>query len=454
MSWRDIMCGELRPEHVGQRLALAGWVGPRRDHGGLVFIDLRDATGLAQLVINPERAAEAAAVAHEVRNEFVLRAEGEVVGARARRRQPEPADRRGRAPGRRARDRLALRAAAVPARRGGRRRDAPPPLPLARPAPRADAAQPPALGARSSPRSAASMDEPGFVDIWTPILTQGDARGRARLPRPRPAAARHASSRCRSRRRSSSSCCMIVRVRPLLPDRDLLPGRGPARRPAVRVPPARRRDGVPDARGRSSRLLEARGAPRRSRRSAVEPPAAPVPADHLARGDGALRHRTSPTSASASRSRTRPSRRADSEFGVFADAPSVRFLDGAAGVLARGARRARGDREGVGREGARLPRLRRAGRGALADREVPLRAELVDALRPASPRPSSSPPTSRAPWRGCSAACAPISGRELGLIDTDRDELLWVTDFPLFEWDEDDRRWTFVPPSVHRSQAG
>jgi aspartyl-tRNA synthetase len=79
MKWRDLMCGEVRPEHVGQRLTLAGWADSRRDHGGLVFIDLRDKTGICQLVVNPERAPEASKTAHDVRNEFVLRAEGEVV---------------------------------------------------------------------------------------------------------------------------------------------------------------------------------------------------------------------------------------------------------------------------------------------------------------------------------------------------------------------------------------
>jgi aspartyl-tRNA synthetase len=77
--WRDLMCGEVRPEHVGRRMTLSGWVDARRDHGGLVFIDLRDKTGLCQLVVNPEQAPAAARTAHASRNEFVLRADGEVV---------------------------------------------------------------------------------------------------------------------------------------------------------------------------------------------------------------------------------------------------------------------------------------------------------------------------------------------------------------------------------------
>jgi aspartyl-tRNA synthetase len=79
MSWRDLGAGELRPGHIGKTVTVAGWVGRRRDHGGLVFIDLRDQTGLLQLVINPERSPEAAATAHEIRNEFVVQAKGEVV---------------------------------------------------------------------------------------------------------------------------------------------------------------------------------------------------------------------------------------------------------------------------------------------------------------------------------------------------------------------------------------
>jgi aspartyl-tRNA synthetase len=78
VTWRDLGAGELRPDHVGERHILAGWVARRRDHGGLVFVDLRDSTGIGQLVINPERSPEAAAAAHDIRNEFVLRATGEV----------------------------------------------------------------------------------------------------------------------------------------------------------------------------------------------------------------------------------------------------------------------------------------------------------------------------------------------------------------------------------------
>ena len=73
------MCGEVGPADVGRRLALAGWVDSRRDHGGLIFVDLRDPSGICQLVLNPERAPDAAGAGHQIRNEFVLRAEGEVV---------------------------------------------------------------------------------------------------------------------------------------------------------------------------------------------------------------------------------------------------------------------------------------------------------------------------------------------------------------------------------------
>jgi aspartyl-tRNA synthetase len=83
MTWRDVGCGEPRIEHVGRALTLAGWAARRRDHGGLVFVDLRDQSGLMQLVVNPERSPGAAEVAKDIRNEFVLQAKGEVVARAA-----------------------------------------------------------------------------------------------------------------------------------------------------------------------------------------------------------------------------------------------------------------------------------------------------------------------------------------------------------------------------------
>jgi aspartyl-tRNA synthetase len=71
-------CGDLRPEHSGQTVMLAGWVHRRRDHGGLIFLDLRDSRGVVQVVVNPQTAAEAHAVASEARNEYVLQISGEV----------------------------------------------------------------------------------------------------------------------------------------------------------------------------------------------------------------------------------------------------------------------------------------------------------------------------------------------------------------------------------------
>jgi aspartyl-tRNA synthetase len=78
-AWRDLYCGAVGAEDVGRTVAVAGWVARRRDHGGLIFIDLRDHTGVLQLVVNPERSAEAAAAAHAIRSEFVVRARGEIV---------------------------------------------------------------------------------------------------------------------------------------------------------------------------------------------------------------------------------------------------------------------------------------------------------------------------------------------------------------------------------------
>ena len=84
-EYRDAWCGQVLPDRVDSEVRVAGWVHRRRDHGGLIFIDLRDRTGLVQLVFNPDEAsAEAFELAHKLRAEDVLSASGKVV-----RRSPE-----------------------------------------------------------------------------------------------------------------------------------------------------------------------------------------------------------------------------------------------------------------------------------------------------------------------------------------------------------------------------
>jgi aspartyl-tRNA synthetase len=78
-EYRDAWCGQALGDRVGSTLRVAGWVHRRRDHGGLVFVDLRDRTGVVQLVFNPETAGEAFELGHRLRSEDVLSASGELV---------------------------------------------------------------------------------------------------------------------------------------------------------------------------------------------------------------------------------------------------------------------------------------------------------------------------------------------------------------------------------------
>ena len=77
-STRTHVCGELRNEHVGQSVTLAGWVHRRRDHGGLIFIDVRDRSGLVQCTFHPEESGAAFAAAERVRPEWVVQLTGVV----------------------------------------------------------------------------------------------------------------------------------------------------------------------------------------------------------------------------------------------------------------------------------------------------------------------------------------------------------------------------------------
>ncbi len=78
-SFRDAWAGDLTGARCGTEVRVAGWVHRRRDHGGLIFIDLRDRSGLVQLVVHPQASGDAFAVAEELRPEHVVSAAGEIV---------------------------------------------------------------------------------------------------------------------------------------------------------------------------------------------------------------------------------------------------------------------------------------------------------------------------------------------------------------------------------------
>jgi len=75
---RTHYCGHLRASHIGETVTLFGWVDRRRDHGGVIFVDLRDRTGVVQIVSDPERTPASFVTANELRNEYVVRITGKV----------------------------------------------------------------------------------------------------------------------------------------------------------------------------------------------------------------------------------------------------------------------------------------------------------------------------------------------------------------------------------------
>jgi aspartyl-tRNA synthetase len=78
VHFRTVTCGELDANDVGRQVTLSGWVNRRRDHGGLIFLDLRDRYGLTQVICDPERSSAAHRIASEVRSEYVIQVVGMV----------------------------------------------------------------------------------------------------------------------------------------------------------------------------------------------------------------------------------------------------------------------------------------------------------------------------------------------------------------------------------------
>ena len=361
-------CGALRASDAGQRAVLYGWVHARRDHGGCVFIDLRDRGGLTQVVFEPGTNAGAHAMASELRREFCVGIAG-VVRERGGHKNPnlDTGDVEIAA------DTLTIFSTAET-----------PPFNIGDP----DAGETVRLKHR-------------YLDLRSPALQKNFLRrsqvyqttrrhlARERLHRDRDAVHGqvHARRRAQLPRPLAPQPGPVLRPRrvapdlqaavhglghgPLLPDRPLLPRRGSAPRPAAGVHPDRSRD---ELRRRGRRAADRRGAdgrPVEGRARRRHPPALPPP--HPRRGDGEVRLRQArhPVRAAArrpDRDRHPPRRRRGRSAAGRGQGPGRRRQGlapaGRAGedAVARRSRQAGGVREGV--RGARASRAPGSARGA------------------------------------------------------------------------------------------
>ena len=438
MSWRDLRCGEPRTELVGQRLTLAGWVDTRRDHGGLVFVDLRDHTGVCQLVINPERTPDAHAVAHELRNEFVVQAEGELVA-----RAPEAVN-----PGLPTGgvelqvDRLEILSRSTP-------------LPFQLDEEHVDETlrlryrwldlrrEQMQRNLRLSHRVVQSirltMDEREFVDVWTPSMTRGTPEGARDFLVP----VRLQPGKFFALAQSPQlfkQLCMIggldryYQIATCWRDEDLRADRQfEFRQLDLEMAFVEREDVLDVMEAAVVNAFEAVGR---------EPPARPFP--RMAYDEAIARYGTDKPDLRFGleiQDATEVTR--GSEFGVFAGAETVRFI-----VVPKEYSRAElGRLEEVAKEwGAKG--LAYIVHGADGEARSPIAKFLSERELSAFAAPAGSTVLFGA---GEPTLVARVLGglrlhvaRELGLADSGADVFHWVIDFPLFQRDEDTGKWTFL----------
>ena len=437
MSWRDLLCGEVRPEHAGQRLKLAGWAARRRDHGGLVFVDLRDSSGLCQLVINPERAPEAAQAAHEVRNEFVLRAEGEVVP-----RAPEAVNPNlptGEVELQVDRLEIVSRSEPLPFQLDEENVEEATRLRYRYLDLRTERMQ---RNLRLSAAVIAAirrfMDSEGFVDVWTPNLTRATPEGArdflvpVRL-QPGRFFALPQSPQLFKQTLIVGGLGRYYQIATCFRDEDLRADRQfEFRQLDLELEFAERDDVLAVLEGAVVASFRALGR---------QPPTRPF-------------RRLSWQEASDRYGSDKPDLRfgleiedatevtRGSEFKVFADAPAVRFIRVPQELSRADLERLEEFAKGWGAKGLAY---------LVYDEEGEARSPIAKFLSEAElERVRGEPATTVLFGADEPAVVARVLGAlrshlgaELGLIDESRDEFLWVVDFPLFEWNEDENRWTF-----------
>ncbi len=436
--WRDLYCGEVSTDRVGQTVSVAGWVARRRDHGGLIFIDLRDHTGIVQLVVNPDRAPEAAKVAHDIRSEFVVRARGEVF-----RRAPDavnPNIPTGEVEIQVDELEIVARSEPLPFQLEDERVEEPVRLRYRYLDLRRDRMQRNLrLSATVIAAIRRSMEEQGFIDVWTPSMSLGTPEGArdflvpVRL-QPGKFFALAQSPQLFKQLFMIGGLDRYYQIATCWRDEDLRADRQfEFRQLDLELAFPTREDVLEVLEQVVVASFEALGR---------TPPTRPFP--RMAYADAMLRYGSDKPDVRFGleiQDATEVTR--GSEFGVFAGAGTVRYI-----VAPKAFSRGELQRlEEFGKEwGARgLAYL-------VFDESGEVRSPISKFLSERELEAFHSPPGSTVLFVADNppmvervlGALRLHLGQQLELVDESRDEVLWVLDFPLFLKDEDTGRWTFV----------
>ena len=437
-GWRDLYCGAIGVADAGRRVTVAGWAARRRDHGGLIFIDLRDHSGAVQLVVNPERAPDAARTAHDVRSEFVLQAEGEVV-----RRAPEavnPNIATGEIEIQVDRLEIVSRSEPLPFQLDDDNVEEPLRLRYRYLDLRRDRMQGNLrLSATVIWAIRRSMEEQGFIDVWTPSMTLGTPEGARDFLVP----VRLQPGRFFALAQSPQLFKQLFMVGGLdryyqiatcWRDEDLRADRQfEFRQLDLELAFPTREDVIEVLERVTVASFEALGR---------EPPTRPFP--RLPYADAMLRYGSDkPDTRFELEIQDATDLTRNSEFGVFAKADVVRFI-----VAPREFSRAElGRLEEFAKEwGAKGLAYLVVDDGGEVRSPIAkfLSADELEAFRAPSGSTVLFVADTQAMVERVLGALRLHLGHELGLVDETRDEFLWVVDFPLFQRDEETGAWTFV----------
>jgi aspartyl-tRNA synthetase len=437
-EWRDTYCGAVRTDNVGGTPTVAGWVARRRDHGGLIFIDLRDHTGVVQLVVNPERAAEAAKLAHEIRSEFVVRAKGEVVRRAAD--AVNPNIETGEIEIQVDELEIVARSEPLPFQLDDEGVEEPVRLKYRYLDLRTERMQR-NLRLTSTVISAIrrSMEERGFVDIWTPTMTLGTPEGArdflvpVRL-QPGTFFALAQSPQLFKQVFMIGGLDRYYQIATCWRDEDLRADRQFEFRQLDLELAFPTREEVLD-------VLESVVV---ASFEAVGRTAPPRPFPRLGYADSMRRYGTDkPDVRFGLEIEDGTELTRESEFAVFRNAPCVRYITAPRAFSRADLARLEEFAKDWGAKGLAY---------LVRDESGDVRSPIAKFLSERELEALAPPPGSATLFV---ADTEPMAGRvlgflrthlgdELGLIDEARDELLWVLDFPLFQHDEDTGNWTFV----------